>query len=671
MSRAPGARSSVASGLAPPPPPGYPASAHASAVFAPPPHSVAPSALSRPHSRMEPPPLASTMGPMPGTLERPIHGPKKRLIVACDGTWLDADNGLTNGHKQPPSNVSRIGWAIKDTSRDGIPQIVNYQAGVGTTGGPAARVVGGATGLGIRENMRTAYTYLAANWRPGDEIFIFGFSRGAFTARTVGGMVGALGLLTRAGLPFFNEIFEDWEHRFDERYTSKFPHVPFPEKRIPFDEHYVRELSRRGLTTLNVPIKAICCWDTVGSLGIPRVPWLEGLRLQAPGMHDYEFYDTRLHPCVENAFQALALDERRAPFSPALWEKRDNNTTNLVQCWFPGVHSNVGGGYDDQELANVTLAWMISKLEPFLDFRPGYLMGLWEEGRAYYKETGQRTRWWSFGELYNSLKGVYSMTGSKTRTPGNYFRVDPKSGRPTTKRLRGTNEYIHASVRCRLGLQGPGTNDRGLYNPTALKDWTFETEAANHGGLMVVWTNHGNPSRRSGRNNRNEKGGQDKIPEEKLSETELVLLRQSPRALEFITQLRPNPQGGKRRSRRHGAQQNGAPNGPNGLGPPPPGMGPYGGSPYANGRPGSRPPPPGSFVGGPPPGGGGRRDGGRSRSLNPDGLPYDSDDSREKDRERRRRRQSGGDPDRQRKRRSRKYEDDDHDDLRRKSDERL
>jgi hypothetical protein len=586
---------------------------------------------------------------MPGTLERPIQGPRKRLIVTCDGTWLDADNGLTNGHKQPPSNVSRIGWAIKDTSRDGIPQIVNYQAGVGTMGGPAARIVGGATGLGIRENMRTAYTYLAANWRPGDEIFILGFSRGAFTARTVGGMVGAMGLLTRAGLPYFNEIFEDWEHRFDDRYVSKFPHVPFPEKRIPFDEHYVHELSRRGLTTLNVPIKAICCWDTVGSLGIPRVPWLEGLRLQAPGMHDYEFYDTRLHPCVENAFQALALDERRAPFSPALWEKRDNNTTNLVQCWFPGVHSNVGGGYDDQELADITLAWMISKLEPFLDFRPNFLMGLWEQSRAYYKETGQRTRWWSFGELYNSLKGLYSLTGSKTRTPGNYFRTDPLTGRPTSKRLRGTNEYIHASVRARVGLQGPGPMDRGTYNPPALRDWTFETEVVgpghggNQDGLLVVWTNHGGSGRRS------EKGGQDKIPEEKLSETELVLLRQSPRVHDFVTQLRLNPPGGKRRSRRHGG---GGPNGvPNGMGPPP-GTSPYGGG-------GGRPPPPGSFVGGGsvPPDGRRRQ---RSRSLNPDGLPEDSDDSREKERERRHRRRSGmGGDDRSRRRRSRRYDDDD------------
>lgn len=533
--------------------------------------------------------------------------------MTCDGTWLDADNGiLRNGTKQPPSNVSRIGWAIKDTSRDGIPQIVNYQAGVGTSGGAAARAVGGATGMGLKENMREAYTYIAINWKPGDEIFLIGFSRGAFTARSVGGMIGDMGLLTRAGLPYFNEIFEDWEHRVDERYVSKFPDTPFPDKG-PFDKGYVHELVRRGLTTVNVPIKAICCWDTVGSLGIPRVGWLESLGLQARGMHTYEFYDTRLNPCVENAFQALALDERRGPFAPAVWEKRDNDRTNLVQCWFSGVHSNVGGGYDDQEIANITLAWMMSKLEPFLDFRPNFLMTQWDENRAYYKSTGQKTRWWGFGEIYNSLKGLYSFTGARTRTPGAYYRVDP-DGRTTGKRLKNTNEYIHASVRARLGLQGPGVQDRGVYDPPALRDWTFDTEhtPSNGGdGLMVVWTDRGG---RGGK-----KGGQDQIPEARLTETEMVLLRQSPRVYDYVTDLRPpNVKHEKRRSRRQDAQQ-------------------------ANGGGGGMSPP----LGAVPP----RRS--NRMSAPPEGYPpMDTDDER-----RRRKQRESRDPDRQRRRKSRRYDD--------------
>lgn len=629
----------MASGLAPPGgPPGYPPSMHGggSGMFnAPPPMSVV---ASRPPSRHEPPPLSSTMGPMPGTLERPMQGPRKRLIVTCDGTWLDSDNGLTNGQKQPPSNVSRIGWAIKDTSRDGIPQVVNYQAGVGTMGGRLSRVAGGVTGLGLKENMREAYTYLAINWKPGDEIFLLGFSRGAFTARSIGGMIGALGLLTRAGLPSFNEIFEDWEHRFDDRYVSNYPDNPFPNKG-PFDDRYVQELARRGLTVRNVPIKAICCWDTVGSLGIPRVGMFESLGLASRGMHDYEFYDTRLHPCVENAFQALALDERRAPFSPALWEKRDNDTTYLEQCWFPGVHSNVGGGYDDQDLANLTLAWMISRLEPYLDFRPNVLMSFYEDNRAYYKLTGQKPRWWGFGELYNSLKGFYSFTGSKIRTPGAYYRSDPATGRPTTKRLKATNEYIHASVRSRVALQGPGPLDRGRYEPPSLKDWTFATEMVPgpNGGperLVVVWTDHSGKADSSS-------GRQAKIPEARMSETEIVLLKQSPRVYDFVMDLRPSSHGHrgdreKRRSRRADAAS--------GIG----GVGFDGPLPNQNGRAPSQDPR-------------------RSGRLNPDGLPETEEDRERRhrrshrdgnrDRDRDRDRERDRDPEKTRRRRSKRYDD--------------
>lgn len=610
MSRPPIPRSSVASGLAPPlAPPGYPGSVHASGVFPPPPPLSA--APSRPQSRVEPPPLSATLGPMPGTLERPIAGPRKRLIVTCDGTWLDADNGLANGQKQIPSNVSRIGWAIKDTSRDGIPQVVNYQAGVGTMGGRASRAFSGATGFGLKENMREAYTYLAINWKAGDEMFLMGFSRGAFTARSIGGMIGALGLLTRTGLPYFNEIFEDWEHRFDDRYESKYPDTPFPNKG-PFDQHYVDELVKRGLTIMNVPIKAICCWDTVGSLGIPKTGLLSSVGIMNPGVHEYEFYDTRLHPCIENAFQALALDERRSPFAPALWEKRDNDRTNLVQCWFPGVHSNVGGGYDDQDLANITLAWMMSKLEPFLDFRANFLIGLWEENRRSYKISGQKTRPWAFGELYNSVKGFYSLTGTKTRTPGNYYRTDPQNGRPTSKRLKNTNEFIHASVRARLGLQGPGPQDRGIYDPPALKDWTFEAEmlppgqGGNADHLAVIWTDH----------NAKNTGGQQKIPEAMISETELVLLKQTPRTYDYVMDLRPSARE-KRRSRRV-EQFDGAP--------PPP-------------RPSSQAPP--------------HTSGRRSGRLNPDGLP-ESDEDRE--RRRRRSHRDSRDPEKTRRRRSRRYD---------------
>lgn len=524
-----------------------------------PPGTLSAAPPSRPGSRFEPPPLSATVGPIPGTLENPLDARKKRLIVTCDGTWLDADNGILNGQKSAPSNVSRIGWAIKDTSRDGFSQVVHYQAGVGSKGGRISRLVGGATGYGLKGNMREAYNFLAVNWREGDEIFLMGFSRGAFTARSIGGMMGDLGLLTREGLPMFNEIFEDYEHRHDPDYVSPFPDIPFPGSGN-FDEHYVRGLEHHDppLTRLKIPIKAVCCWDTVGSLGIPKAPFLESLRIQPAEMRHYQFYDTKLNPYVENAFQALALDERRGPFSPALWEKRDNSDRcNLKQVWFPGVHSNIGGGYNDQELADLTLAWMMSRLEPFLDFRPFFLIEENKSTKRYYKQTGQKSRWWSFGQMRNSLKGLYPILGVRTRTPGNYYRVDPLTGAPTHKKLKNTNEYIHASVRSRLGLHGPGVEDRGDYDPPALRNWTFATELGPQGqqgnadGGMVVWTNH----------DAENTGGQARIPEAILLETELALLRNSPKVEAYIRSMR-EPMKEKRRKGQVDGELNGGPGSP-------------------------------------------------------------------------------------------------------------
>lgn len=160
--------------------------------------------------------------------------------------------------------MSRFGWAIKDTSSDGIPQIVHYQAGVGTSGGILSRAIGGATGEGLEENVRETYSFLAINYREGDEIFLVGFSRGAWTARSVAGMIGALGLLTREGLPMFPEIYLDFERRSDPDYVPRWPDVPFPDKPPFEDPAYVAELQRRRLTRTNIPIKAVGVWETVG-----------------------------------------------------------------------------------------------------------------------------------------------------------------------------------------------------------------------------------------------------------------------------------------------------------------------------------------------------------------------------------------------------------------------
>ncbi|KAF2871862.1 hypothetical protein BDV95DRAFT_628361 [Massariosphaeria phaeospora] len=396
------------------------------------------------------------------------RGMFKRLVVACDGTWLNSDNGLKNGQLSIPSNVTRISRAIKAVSQDGIPQIVNYHFGVGSQGGPLNRIISGTTGEGLGDNVREAYSFIANNYHPGDEIFLLGFSRGAFTARSIAGLIGEVGLLTKKGLHALPEVFEDVQQRRNPRYVPKNPNVPFPNKPSADSPRYKHELERRGLTRLDIPIKAIGVWDTVGSLGAPRVGFLTKLGLQSSESKEMTFYDTKLSACIENAFQALALDERRGAFSPAVWEKPEGNKTILRQVWFPGVHSNVGGGYDDQQLANITLAWMMSQLEPFLDMREEYLFEQDEDNDRYYRKQREDLRPWSFGEITNSNTGLYAIGGRTDRTPGHYHAVDPLTGRTTPRPLRQTNEYIHPSVRTRIRLSGPGVSDKGPYDCPAL-----------------------------------------------------------------------------------------------------------------------------------------------------------------------------------------------------------
>ena len=134
------------------------------------------------------------------------RGMFKRLIVACDGTWNNADDGMKNGTLQIPSNITRISRAIKTISQDGIPQIVCYHQGLGTEGGSISRFVSGTIGKWLGDDVRETYSFLANNYHPGDEIFLLGFSRGAFTARCIGGLIAEVGLLTKKGLNTLPEV---------------------------------------------------------------------------------------------------------------------------------------------------------------------------------------------------------------------------------------------------------------------------------------------------------------------------------------------------------------------------------------------------------------------------------------------------------------------------------
>lgn len=338
----------------------------------------------------------------------------KKIIICCDGTWANSDGG----EKEVPSNVTRITRAIKSVAKDGTSQIVYYQAGVGGSGSSFEKVVGGGTGAGLLDNVREAYGFLAHNYHPGDTIHLFGFSRGAYTARSVCGLICRLGLLTRLGMDEFYDVYH-------QIVIGKLN-----------DESYIADLRTKNGGTLlhsDVKVTTIGCWDTVGSLGIPTLPIpLLGNLISGVSAREYAFLDTDLSTKVLNAFHALALDDDRAPFSPTLWHKKSDNTvTNLRQVWFPGVHTNVGGGYADQEIADMTLAWMIEKTSPWIDFDTnGYIRQITKTGPDFAKE-------WAAGLMGNARTGVMYLCPKKIRTPAEYAS------------LTETYESFHVSVRVR------------------------------------------------------------------------------------------------------------------------------------------------------------------------------------------------------------------------------
>ncbi|PKS11922.1 hypothetical protein jhhlp_001217 [Lomentospora prolificans] len=434
---------------------------------------------------------------------------KKRLIMCCDGTWMNSDKGAEErfGHTtlQVPSNVTRISRSFKRLCDDGVMQIINYESGVGTGSNMLDSVTGGAFGSGLSERVREAYQFICANYCDGDEIILIGFSRGAYTVRSVAGMIGEIGLLTRDGMELFYPIFKDMENWMDSDYNDPFPTLPFSEKPkgANASKEYKTRLEKLGLTRVRqeggsgdlIKVKAVGVWDTVGSLGIPEVSWLSKMGVT------YQFYDTNLSLQIEHAFQALALDETRPPFSAAVWERLPNNklTTDLRQVWFPGNHGNIGGGWPDQGIANLSLAWMMDQLASVgVEFDEKALEKVFTRQVQHYdslaksssssKRKKEQLLWaveqihranhprrpWGLGEIKRASNPLYALAGKKARTPGLYKQVDAKTNQPKKDFLMDTNERIHPSVRVRLLCKGLGLDDAAVWEAEALKKWKLK-----------------------------------------------------------------------------------------------------------------------------------------------------------------------------------------------------
>jgi hypothetical protein len=262
----------------------------------------------------------------------------KKLIICADGTWNDEDRTRTN--------VAKVHRALKTWHAEGVDQWVCYVSGVGTTLGEA--ISGGAFGYGLSRNILQGYYFLVDNYQPGDQLYFFGFSRGAYTVRSLAGFIRNSGLLKK-------------EHR--DRTDEAWKLYRSRSKKTGPRESMAQQF--RATYSYEPVITFIGVWDTVGSLGIPSASLrLVGLLFGLFG-YDWQFHDPQLSTKVKHAYHALSIHERRSTFVPTLWEKQRDAPPDQVlqQIWFPGVHCDVGGGYNAAGLSDEALYWMMEKAE--------------------------------------------------------------------------------------------------------------------------------------------------------------------------------------------------------------------------------------------------------------------------------------------------------------------
>ena len=277
----------------------------------------------------------------------------KRLIVCCDGTWQKIDSPY-------PTNVAKLVQAIPVSPEN----LLFYGEGVGT-GDEADKIFGGALGWGIDKNIQEAYRFLCCNYANGDRIYLFGFSRGAYTVRSLVGLIRAAGILPRAGIrqiPIAYRAYQNAKVKFSDKSEIERQNIKLREtdELMEFRQD-LHDRYRDGYHE-EVEITFLGCWDTVGALGIPdRIPWLPLDRILN---RKYQFHNTKLSSKVIHARHALSIDENRQEFDFTDMIPADGLADRVEQVWFPGGHGCIGGGTKaNSPLSNAALLWMMAEVE--------------------------------------------------------------------------------------------------------------------------------------------------------------------------------------------------------------------------------------------------------------------------------------------------------------------
>jgi uncharacterized protein (DUF2235 family) len=290
----------------------------------------------------------------------------KNIVLCADGTGnSDIKERGTNvfklyeaidrhGHKEDPSAISQIAF---------------YDDGVGTSKFIPLRVLGGALGFGFSQNVKDLYTELAHAYEAQDKLYLFGFSRGAYTVRTLAGFIQCCGILDVQNLnqqEIAEQVNECWKKFRKIAFTGSMRDDPRRAK-VPSDNPASADNARETILAPNkntrlpayspVDIEFLGVWDTVGAIGAP----IAELRKLINAFYPLTFGELTVGPWIKRACHAISIDDERLTFAPELWNEQNGQDKRIEQVWFAGVHSNVGGGYSKHGMSLVTLDWMMSE----------------------------------------------------------------------------------------------------------------------------------------------------------------------------------------------------------------------------------------------------------------------------------------------------------------------
>jgi Uncharacterized alpha/beta hydrolase domain (DUF2235) len=400
-----------------------------------------------------------------------VFGPAmaKRIILLLDGTWNDADVGpfdtnivrlreiiarsLDTNPSAPLSQCDSppVGGATTKlvsgrTFQGQTEHIVFYERGVGT--GPLLdRIKGGSFGDGLSGNIRRAYKFLSFFYEPDDKIFIFGFSRGAYTARSLVGYIASAGLLKR------ENCTPELENKSWTYYRTD------PNDRMP---GIWTELTPFMNDRSALRIECLGVFDTVGALGVPLPQFYRVNR------ENYEFHDVNLGSITNVNLHALAIDEHREPFAPTVWRKPKFKSFSTVteQVWFAGSHADIGGGYIKEEqrvadhlkaLDDITLDWMLKRVIKYFPDFP-YDQQTW---KAVDTSWSSAPRHESRNGLYRFMRLAFRAIANRSLEATGWYQINVGYDR----HAESIGEMVHVSALERLGADDVGQP----YDPLSLR----------------------------------------------------------------------------------------------------------------------------------------------------------------------------------------------------------